>query len=110
MHAACHYTIKAYQPSQHFFQVSLLIRQPDPQGQIVWLPNWILGSYMIRDFARHIVSVRAKTSQGLLLDVKKLTKNQWQVAAHDGQITLDYEVYAWDLSVRGTFRPNTWLF
>ena len=101
MHAACHYTIKAYQPSQHFFQVSLLIRQPDPQGQIVWLPNWILGSYMIRDFARHIVSVRAKTAEGLLLDVKKLTKNQWQVAAHDGQITLDYEVYAWDLSVRG---------
>ena len=101
MHAACHYTIKAYQPSQHFFQVSLLIRQPDPQGQIVWLPNWILGSYMIRDFARHIVSVRAKTAEGLLLDVKKLTKNQWQVAAHDGEITLDYDVYAWDLSVRG---------
>lgn len=107
MHAACHYTIKAYQPSQHFFQVSLLIRQPDPQGQIVWLPNWILGSYMIRDFARHIVSVRAKTSQGLLLDVKKLTKNQWQVAAHDGQITLDYEVYAWDLSVRGAHLDQT---
>ncbi|MBK6757193.1 MAG: M61 family metallopeptidase [Moraxellaceae bacterium] len=107
MHAACHYTIKAYQPSQHFFQVSLLIRQPDPQGQIVWLPNWILGSYMIRDFARHIVSVRAKTSEGLLLDVKKLTKNQWQVAAHDGQITLDYEVYAWDLSVRGAHLDQT---
>lgn len=107
MHAACHYTIKAHQPSRHFFQVSLLIRQPDPQGQIVWLPNWILGSYMIRDFARHIVSVRAKTAEGLLLDVKKLTKNQWQVAAHDGQITLDYEVYAWDLSVRGAHLDQT---
>jgi predicted metalloprotease with PDZ domain len=107
MHAACHYTIKAHQPSRHFFQVSLLIRQPDPQGQIVWLPNWILGSYMIRDFARHIVSVRAKTSQGLLLDVKKLTKNQWQVAAHDGEVTLDYDVYAWDLSVRGAHLDQT---
>jgi predicted metalloprotease with PDZ domain len=107
MYAACHYTIKAYQPSQHFFQVSLLIRQPDLKGQIIWLPNWILGSYMIRDFARHIVSVRAKTSKGLLLDVKKLTKNQWQVAAHDGEITLDYEVYAWDLSVRGAHLDQT---
>jgi predicted metalloprotease with PDZ domain len=107
MHAACHYTIKAHQPSRHFFQVSLLIRQPDPQGQIVWLPNWILGSYMIRDFARHIVSVRAKTAEGLLLDVKKLTKNQWQVAAHDGEITLDYDVYAWDLSVRGAHLDQT---
>jgi predicted metalloprotease with PDZ domain len=62
---------------------------------------------MIRDFARHIVSVRAKTAEGLLLDVKKLTKNQWQVAAHDGQITLDYDVYAWDLSVRGAHLDQT---
>lgn len=107
MHAACHYTIKANQPSQHFFQVSVVIRQPDPQGQIVWLPNWILGSYMIRDFARHIVSVRAKTAQGLLLDVKKLTKNQWQVTAYDSEIILDYEVYAWDLSVRGAHLDQT---
>lgn len=107
MHAACHYTIKAHQPSRHFFQVSLLIRQPDPQGQIVWLPNWILGSYMIRDFARNIVSLRAKTAQGLLLDVKKLTKNQWQLAPHAGEVILDYEVYAWDLSVRGAHLDQT---
>ena len=79
MHAACHYTIKTHHPSQHFFQVSLVIRQPDPQGQIVWLPNWILGSYMIRDFARNIVSLRAKTAQGLLLNVKKLTKDRKSV-------------------------------
>ena len=66
MHAACHYTISANQAQRHFFQVSLLIAQPEPAGQIVWLPNWILGSYMIRDFARHIISVRAKTAKGLL--------------------------------------------
>lgn len=107
MHAACHYTIKTHQPSQHFFQVSLVIRQPDPQGQIVWLPNWILGSYMIRDFARNIVSLRAKTAQGLLLDVKKLTKNQWQLAPHAGEVILEYEVYAWDLSVRGAHLDQT---
>ena len=107
MHAACHYTISANQAQRHFFQVSLLIAQPEPAGQIVWLPNWILGSYMIRDFARHIISVRAKTAKGLLLDVKKLTKNQWQVAAHEGEIQLEYEVYAWDLSVRGAHLDQT---
>lgn len=107
MHAACHYTISANQAQRHFFQVSLLIVQPEPTGQIVWLPNWILGSYMIRDFARHIISVRAKTAKGLLLDVKKLTKNQWQVAAHEGEIQLEYEVYAWDLSVRGAHLDQT---
>lgn len=108
MHAACYYTISTQQPSRHFFQVSLLIRQPEPTGQIVWLPNWILGSYMIRDFARHISSVKAKTANGLLLNVKKLAKNQWQVEEYTGgDITLEYEVYAWDLSVRGAHLDQT---
>ncbi|HMY28426.1 MAG TPA: PDZ domain-containing protein [Agitococcus sp.] len=107
MHAACYYTISTQQPSRHFFQVSLLIRQPEPTGQIVWLPNWILGSYMIRDFARHISSVKAKTANGLLLNVKKLAKNKWQVQAHDGDIILEYDVYAWDLSVRGAHLDQT---
>jgi predicted metalloprotease with PDZ domain len=107
MYAACYYTILSQQPSRHFFKVSLQIRQPEPTGQIVWLPNWILGSYMIRDFARHIRSVKAKTAQGLLLNVKKITKNQWQIQAHEGDITLEYEVYAWDLSVRGAHLDQT---
>ena len=108
MHAACYYTVSTQQPSRHFFQVSLQIRQPEATGQIVWLPNWILGSYMIRDFARHISSVKAKTANGLLLNVKKLAKNQWQVEQYTGgDITLEYEVYAWDLSVRGAHLDQT---
>jgi len=108
MHAACYYTISSQQPSRHFYQVSLQIHQPEPTGQIVWLPNWILGSYMIRDFARHISSVKAKTANGLLLNVKKLAKNQWQVEEYTGgDITLEYEVYAWDLSVRGAHLDQT---
>lgn len=108
MHAVCYYTVSTQQPSRHFFQVSLQIRQPEPTGQIVWLPNWILGSYMIRDFARHISSVKAKTANGLLLNVKKLAKNQWQVEQYTGgDITLEYEVYAWDLSVRGAHLDQT---
>lgn len=108
MHAACFYTVSTQQPSRHFFQVSLQIRQPEPTGQIVWLPNWILGSYMIRDFARHISSVKAKTANGLLLNVKKLAKNQWQVEQYTGgDITLEYDVYAWDLSVRGAHLDQT---
>ncbi|PTQ88491.1 M61 family metallopeptidase [Agitococcus lubricus] len=104
---ACHYTVSANHPSNHFFQIRLIITKPNPLGQILWLPNWILGSYMIRDFARHIVSVSAQTTQGLLLDVKKLTKNQWQVEAHAGELVIDYRVYAWDLSVRGAHLDQT---
>lgn len=101
MRAACHYTVKSRHPASHFFQVTLHIHHPDPKGQLVWLPNWIVGSYMIRDFARHIVSLSARNAQGLFLNVNKVGKNQWRIEPHGGDIRLEYEVYAWDLSVRG---------
>lgn len=96
MRAACHYTVSARHPSHHFYQVTIHISHPNPAGQPLWLPNWILGSYMIRDFARHIVSVSAKTAEGLFLSVKKIAKNQWIVSPHQGEIVISYEVYAWD--------------
>ncbi len=107
MRAACHYTVSASHPGNHFFQLTLHICQPNPSGQTLWLPNWILGSYMIRDFARHIVSVSAKTTQGLLLSVKKIAKNQWEVSPYDGEIVISYDIYAWDLSVRGAHLDQT---
>jgi len=107
MRAACHYTVTARHPASHYFQITLHVHHPDPQGQVLWLPNWIVGSYMIRDFARHIPSVSARTAQGLLLSVNKVGKNQWRVAPHDGDIRIEYEVYAWDLSVRGAHLDQT---
>ncbi len=107
MRAACHYTVSARHPSHHFYQVTIHISHPNPTGQQLWLPNWILGSYMIRDFARHIVSVSAKTTEGLLLSVKKIAKNQWIVSPHQGEIVISYDVYAWDLSVRGAHLDQT---
>lgn len=107
MHVACSYTVAVSQPATHFFQVSLRIDHPNAQGQQLWLPNWIPGSYMIRDFARHIVSVRAQTAQGLLLAVNKLAKNRWQIEPHVGPIEVFYDVYAWDLSVRAAHLDQT---
>ncbi|MCU6435152.1 PDZ domain-containing protein [Undibacterium sp. Jales W-56] len=83
----------------HLYQVRLHIARPAPAGQVLTLPAWIPGSYMIREFARHIVQLHAH-SAGKKVAVKKLDKHSWQAAPCDGALTLEYEVYAWDLSVR----------
>ncbi len=76
----------------------------DPAGQRFMLPAWIPGSYLIRDFARHIVSIRAEAG-GRQVALTKLDKHTWQAAplrrGSGGALTLRYQVYAWDLSVRG---------
>ena len=54
---------------------------------------------MIRDFAKNVISLDAEAN-GQRLELEKLDKSTWQCAPCTEPITLTYEVYAWDLSVR----------
>ncbi|HJV82436.1 M61 family metallopeptidase [Noviherbaspirillum sp.] len=100
------YTIAPKDLAAHLFEVTLTVDKPDPDGQIFFLPAWIPGSYMIREFARNIVRINAQ-SDGEVVTLKKLDKHTWQASPCKGTITLEYEVYAWDLSVRAAHLDQT---
>ncbi|MFZ3287735.1 MAG: PDZ domain-containing protein [Telluria sp.] len=97
--AAIQYTIVPKDLAGHMFEVTLNVAAPAPEGQVLALPAWIPGSYMIREFSRNIVQIRAE-SNGKSVALAKLDKHTWQAAPADGALTVRYEVYAWDLSVR----------
>ncbi|HEY0635457.1 MAG TPA: M61 family metallopeptidase [Gammaproteobacteria bacterium] len=101
-----HYEINPINPSAHLFEVTLTIANPDPNGQVVSLPAWIPGSYMIRDFAKNIVEIAASCNDQPLA-LTKLDKQSWQCAPCSGALTLRYSVYAWDLSVRSAHLDTT---
>jgi len=103
------YAILPAHPGAHVFQVTVEIEDPDPQGQRYVLPAWIPGSYMIRDFARNLVRVRALTGGGGRVRIAKTDKHTWRCApVPAGQsLTLAYEVYAYDLSVRAAHLDTT---
>ena len=86
-------------PTAHKFDVVLDIATPNPEGQVLSLPAWIPGSYMIRDFAKHVVTLEA-VSNGQPIGVTKRDKQTWALAPTDGPIQVQYSVHAWDLSVR----------
>jgi predicted metalloprotease with PDZ domain len=94
-----HYRVLPADPAGHLFSVELTVRQPSPEGQHFSLPAWIPGSYMIRDFAKNIVTLEAKCA-GQPVSLTKLDKQSWQATPCNGPLTLHYTVYAWDLSVR----------
>lgn len=96
------YQILPVDPHAHLFRVTLTVARPAPEGQRFWLPAWIPGSYLIREFARNIVWVKARDEAGELA-LTKLDKAGWQAAPAQGALTLEYEVYAFDLSVRGAY-------
>jgi predicted metalloprotease with PDZ domain len=96
------YRIVPRDPHAHLFEVACAIDDPDPAGHRFRLPAWIPGSYLIREFARHFVSVRAE-SDGKRIDVAKESKDVWRAAPSAGPVTIHAEVYAADLSVRTAY-------
>ena len=53
------YHLQPHSLTQHLWQVRLSFTQLDNQNFSLSLPSWVPGSYMIRDFARHIVTLSA---------------------------------------------------
>ncbi len=106
MNAAHLYSIWPKDPAAHLYEVSLTVEKPDPKGQVFEMPAWIPGSYMIRDYARHVVGIRAE-SDGVSLAVHKLDKSRWKTEPSDRAVTLVLEIYAHDDSVRGAHLDTT---
>lgn len=102
------YRIAPLHPHAHRFEVRLAIEDPDPLGVQVWMPVWVPGSYLIREFARHVVCIEASAA-GAALPIEKIDKHRWRCApAPAGAIVeIRYEVYAWDLSVRAAHLDAT---
>jgi predicted metalloprotease with PDZ domain len=103
------YRIQPRHPEAHRFEVSCTVADPDPAGQRFALPAWIPGSYLIRDFARHVVAIRGE-SRGARVPLVKTDKHTWRAAPCRGPLTVIAEVYAWDLSVRGAHLDTTHAF
>ena len=101
-----HYTIIPVRPEAHLYRVTCAVDDPDPSGQQFAMSAWIPGSYMIRDFARHVVSIRA-ASRNRAVALEKLDKHTWRAQPVDGSLTVSFDVYAWDLSVRGAHLDTT---
>lgn len=96
------YSISPHNPAAHHFRMTCTLAQPQAQGQVFSLPAWIPGSYVIRDFAKQVLTISAECN-GQPVGVEKLDKQTWQCEACDGPLQVTYDVYARDESVRAAF-------
>lgn len=97
--AGPHYRVEAADPAAHLFHVTLTVPRPQA-GQRLSLPAWIPGSYLVREFARHLQKLSAR-QDGKPVAMHQLDKASWQVdCVPSSPLVLSYEVYAFDNSVR----------
>ena len=94
-----HYRVAADQLHNHLFQVTLTIANPAAQ-QVLDLPVWIPGSYLVREFSKHLQQFGA-TQRKRKLGLAQLDKATWQLDCQAGEpVQVTYAVYALDNSVR----------
>ena len=100
------YRITPSNPNAHLFEVRCTLDDPDPAGQRFRLPAWIPGSYLIREFARQFIGVRAE-ADGVAVNIRKEAKDVWRADPAHGSLTVIAHVYAFDLSVRTAYLDTT---
>jgi predicted metalloprotease with PDZ domain len=117
---AIQYTIHAADLDGHRYEVTLRIANPNPAGQVLRMPAWIPGSYLIRDFSKHIDSIAAFSVTDTAeteLQLERIDNDTWRLPSvgADTVIEVRTTVYAFDTSVRtayldserGFFNPSS---
>lgn len=95
------YRVTMPEPQTHYFHVEARFEGPFDETFTVALPVWTPGSYLVRDFAKHVIHMSA-WADDQPIPIAKIDKSRWQVAvpARTRQIRLNYAVYAYELTVR----------
>lgn len=95
-----HYQVAMPQPESHLFEVTLIVKGWQSPTLNLKMPVWTPGSYLVREYARHVQDFRATAQQPL--SCRKISKNHWQIETIDSpdQVTVQYRVFANELTVR----------
>jgi predicted metalloprotease with PDZ domain len=96
--------------AEHVFNVKISI--PASQHDVIHLslPAWIPGSYMIRDFCQNIHLIEARSPTNEKRPISQIDKQTWLVRNAASGLEISYQVYAFDLSVRGAYLFDEYAF
>ncbi|WP_375416186.1 M61 family metallopeptidase [uncultured Hymenobacter sp.] len=98
------YSLAMPAPQTHYFEVGMRLGGFGADYTDLKMPVWAPGSYLVREFARHVEDFKATTAGGQALAVEKINKNTWRVRhAKAADFNVSYRVYAFELSVRTSF-------
>nr|WP_262562476.1 M61 family metallopeptidase [Acaryochloris sp. CCMEE 5410] len=113
------YEVAMPDPTSHLFEITLHCSLGTDDTLDLKLPVWTPGSYLVREYAKHLQDFSAVDDQGARLPWQKISKNHWQIKTSGVQtVTLHYRIFAHELTVRtnhldashGYFNPGAMFF
>ncbi|MBU3555854.1 M61 family metallopeptidase [Polynucleobacter sp. UB-Piko-W3] len=101
---AIQYTVWPADLHGHRYRVKLHIAKPNPEGQVLQMPAWIPGSYLIRDFSKQIESLEAYLiGAKKKISLERIDNDHWRLPKVNGAVEIVTTVYAFDSSVRAAY-------
>ncbi len=98
------YSISPLNINSHLFSISLTFNVTANKPYTLSLPSWLPGSYMIRDFAKNIIEINATAEDNSSPILIKNDKQTWTLTSNnETSVTINYSVFAFDLSVRTAY-------
>jgi predicted metalloprotease with PDZ domain len=95
------YNVSFPAPHTHYVEVEASFpTEGRPQIDLM-MAVWTPGSYLIREYARHVEALTAADPSRAPLAIEKTRKNRWRVATKGARtVWVRYRVYAHEMSVR----------
>lgn len=88
----------------HYLQVQANFPTKGEAKLELMMPVWTPGSYLVREFARHIESFSARSPKGRSLAFSKTSKNRYAITTKGAPfVVVRYRLYAREATVRTNF-------
>jgi predicted metalloprotease with PDZ domain len=105
------YTLSFPAPHTHYVHVRAEVPAAGRDSVELSMAVWTPGSYLVREFSRHVESVTAESAAGIALRVEKTAKNRWRVATGGAlMVIVSYRVYGREMSVRTNWIESDFAF
>lgn len=98
------YTLRFPEAAAHYVDVEAVFPTGGRDAVEVFMPVWTPGSYLVREYARNILTLSAADPAGAALTAEKVAKNRWRIAAAGRtEVVVRYRLYAREINVRGNW-------
>lgn len=105
------FEISFKEPQAHYAEIKMEVSGLKKDFIDVKMPVWTPGSYLVREYAKHVEGVAAHDASGNSLEVGKINKNTWRVASgKSDRVVINYRIYGFEVSVRTNFIDDSHAF
>lgn len=112
------YHLKIENPQNHLAHITIRgERAPNSNIVELFMPSWSPGSYLMREYSRHVQRFQATTSKGEQLYFEQVKKGIWrldwtrsELKGEDTHFEVSYETYCHEISVRTSYIDESHAF